>query len=124
MTAGLVLSLCDRTGVMVQPWLEAGYRCVIVDLQHPPGEQTDGLLTRIGADISTWLPPRAEYAAAFAFPPCTHLAGSGARWMREKGLPALIQGLTLVEACSGGSADVHHQGDHGENNFPDREEKS
>lgn len=98
MTAGLVLSLCDRTGVMVQPWLEAGYRCLIVDLQHPEGEHTDGLLTRVGADITTWLPPRGEYAAAFAFPPCTHLAGSGARWFRDKGLPALIDGLTLVEA--------------------------
>lgn len=99
MPDGLVLSLCDRTGVMVQPWLEAGYRCIIVDLQHPEGEHTDGLLTRVGADITTWLPPRAEYAAAFAFPPCTHFAVSGARWFQEKGLPALIQGLTLVEAC-------------------------
>lgn len=96
---GVVLSLCDRTGVMVQPWLEAGYRCTIVDLQHPAGEHTDGLLTRVGADVTTWLPPRTEYAAAFAFPPCTHLAGSGARWFKDKGLPALIEGLTLVEAC-------------------------
>lgn len=29
-TAHLVLSLCDRTGAMVQPWLDAGYRAVIV----------------------------------------------------------------------------------------------
>ena len=40
-----------------------------------------------------------DYAIAFAFPPCTHFAVSGARWFREKGLPALIEGLTLVEAC-------------------------
>lgn len=95
---GIVLSLCDRTGTMVQPWLEAGYRCVIVDLQHPEGEHTDGLLTRVGADVTTYLPPREQYAAAFAFPPCTHLAGSGARWFKDKGLPALIDGLQLVEA--------------------------
>lgn len=95
--SGLVLSLCDRTGVMVKPWLDAGYRCMIVDTQHPKGEHTEGLLTRVGADITTWLPPRGEYAACFAFPPCTHLAISGARWFKEKGLGALIEGLTLVE---------------------------
>lgn len=37
--------------------------------------------------------------AVFAFPPCTHLASSGARWWADKGLPALIEALTLVEAC-------------------------
>lgn len=94
----LVLSLCDRTGVMVQPWLEAGYRCMIVDTQHPKGETVEGRLTKVGADISTWLPPRTTYAAAFAFPPCTHLAKSGARWFKDKGLAALIEGLELVEA--------------------------
>jgi hypothetical protein len=26
MMRGAVLSLCDRTGVMVRPWLDAGYR--------------------------------------------------------------------------------------------------
>jgi hypothetical protein len=28
-----VLSLCDRTGNMVRPWLEAGHEAVTVDLQ-------------------------------------------------------------------------------------------
>ncbi len=97
--SGLVLSLCDRTGVMVEPWLEAGYRSMIVDICHPPGQTVDGLLTRVGADVRTWLPPLTEYAAAFAFPPCTHLARSGARWWKDKGLGALIEGLQLVEAA-------------------------
>lgn len=95
----LVLSICDKTGVMVQPWLEAGYRCMIVDIQHPKGETVEGRLTKVGADITTWLPPLTEYAATFAFPPCTHLANSGARWFKDKGLPALIEGLQLVEAA-------------------------
>jgi hypothetical protein len=98
-TAPLVLSLFDRTGVMVKPWLEAGYRCMIVDIQHPKGEHTDGLLTTVGADLTSWLPPLTDYRIAFAFPPCTHLAKSGARWMQDKGLPALIEGLTLVESA-------------------------
>lgn len=97
MTDPLILSLFDRTGVMVKPWLEAGYRCMIVDIQHPKGETVEGRLTKVGADLSNWLPPLDDYAAVFAFPPCTHLAGSGARWFKQKGLSALIEGLTLVE---------------------------
>jgi hypothetical protein len=99
MTEGHVLSLCDRTGTMVKPWTDAGYRATIVDLQHPAGSHTDGLLTRVGADLSTWMPPLDTYTAVFAFPPCTHLAVSGARWFRDKGLKALIEGLTLVQRC-------------------------
>lgn len=94
-----VLSLCDRTGVMVDPWLVAGYACTIVDIQHPEGAHTDGLLTKVGADVTTWLPPLDEYEIVFAFPPCTHLAQSGARWFKSKGLGALIEGLQVVEAC-------------------------
>jgi hypothetical protein len=98
-----VLSLCDRTGVMVQPWLEAGFDCTIVDLQHEDtgGFPSDGrgALRKVGADVRTWLPPLDNYGIVFAFPPCTHLAGSGARWWQDKGLSSLIEGLELVEAC-------------------------
>ena len=94
---GVVLSLFDKTGTMVKPWLEAGYRCHIVDIQHPKGSHTNGLLTTTGADLTTWMPPLGRYILCMAFPPCTHLAVSGARWFREKGLAALIEGLTLVE---------------------------
>lgn len=95
----IVLSLCDRTGVMVQPWLEAGYECWIVDVQHEAGEARDGRLVTVGADVLAWLPPRRDYAACFAFPPCTHLANSGNRWKAGKGLGALAEALTLVDAC-------------------------
>lgn len=29
-----VISLCDLTGHMVQPWVDAGYHAVLVDPQH------------------------------------------------------------------------------------------
>ena len=39
-----VVSLCDLTGHMVQPWVDAGYHAVLIDPQHgtsihkaPPG---------------------------------------------------------------------------------------
>ena len=100
MTRGIVLSLCDRTGIMVKPWLDAGYSAITVDLQparatiHPRREH-------IIADVTKWRYPAhlQRPVIAFAFPDCTHLAVSGARWMREKGLRALISSLQLVEAC-------------------------
>ena len=96
---GIVLSLCDRTGNMVRPWLDAGYECWIVDLQHEPGDHRDGALVRVGADVREWLPPLRGYAIAFAFPPCTHLAVSGARWFRRKGLRALSEAIDIFGAC-------------------------
>jgi len=93
-----VLSLCDRTGVMVQPWLDAGHECWIVDIQHD-GDTRENGLRKIGADLRSWLPPLTEYGIVFAFPPCTNLAVSGARWFRGKGLRGLIDGLEIVERC-------------------------
>lgn len=97
---GIVLSMCDRTGVMVQPWLDAGYECWIVDMQHPEGMHRDGRLVRVGCDVTQWLPPLAEYRIAFGFPPCTNLANSGARWFKDKGLAGLASGLAVVEAVA------------------------
>jgi len=99
---GIVLSLCDYTGNMVHPWLDAGYECWIVDTRHEPGEHRDpgtDNLVRVGADVREWLPPRVEYAISFAFPPCTHLAVSGARWFRRKGLRALSEAIDTFGAC-------------------------
>jgi hypothetical protein len=107
---GIVLSLCDRTGVMVQPWMEAGYDAVIVDKQHASGADWDlpkaptyGRLNRLGCDVAAIEP---NYALAwwnpcivFAFPPCTNLAVSGARWFEDKGLEALHDSLGIVIAC-------------------------
>lgn len=95
---GTVLSLCDRTGNMVRPWADAGYECLCVDIQHE-GTRKDGKITWIGADILTWLPPPRYYAIVFAFPPCTNLAVSGARWFRKKGLGGLSKAIDLVETC-------------------------
>jgi hypothetical protein len=96
---GIVISLFDLTGCMVAPWAEAGFLCYCVDLQHPAGIQRQGNIVRIGADVRDWLPPYASVAVLFAFPPCTHVAASGARWFKDKGLLGLIQALQLFEAA-------------------------
>ena len=89
----IVISLFDHTGNMVAPWADAGFLCYCVDLRHPPGETRDGNIVRIGADVHEWLPPYAPVGILFAFPPCTDVAVSGARWFKDKGLGALIVAL-------------------------------
>lgn len=93
-----VLSLFDFSGVMVAPWEAAGYPCFCLDIRHPPGVNRVGeRLTLIGCDIAEFEPPDGwEWAIVFAFPPCTHLASSGARWFKRKGLWPTIGALTAV----------------------------
>ncbi len=94
----IVISLFDFTTRIVQPWALAGLLCYCVDLQHPAGEHRTGNIIRVGADAREWLPPCSPVAICFAFPPCTHVAVSGARWFRDKGLGALIESLELFDA--------------------------
>lgn len=86
---GVVVSLCDLTGHMVQPWVDAGYRAILVDPQHPAGVTVNGLITRVGHVIDspeTWgvLRDLDRVAMVAGFPPCTDLAVSGARWFKLK----------------------------------------
>ena len=104
MTMPLVVSLCDLTGNMVRPWAEAGYDCLCIDTAHPlrRGAQ-DGTITFRWGDVRAITPEdiRAigEPCIVFAFPPCTHLAVSGARDFERKGLRLLIDALEVVESC-------------------------
>ena len=93
-----MVSLFDFTGNMVTPWAEAGFLCYCVDLKHPAGENREGNIIHVGADIREWLPPYARIKMLFAFPPCTDVAASGARWFRDKGLGALVEALELFDA--------------------------
>jgi hypothetical protein len=99
-----ILALYSKTDAIVKPWIEAGYHAVIVDLQHEPGEHTEGNLTRIGADMLTWIPPRwlaqSDVALVAAFPPCNHLAVSGAKWFKGKGLGKLAHSIQLFERAA------------------------
>ena len=98
MVQPIVVSLFDYTCNMVKPWAEAGYLCYCVDLKHRVGEHRDGNIIRVGADVREWLPPFAPVKILFAFPPCTDVAASGARWFKDKGLRGLIQSLELFDA--------------------------
>ena len=105
MSADVVVSLCDYTGAMVKPWAEAGHHCICYDLQHSIRADR---VERYGLGSITyrWADVRSLTAAdmpasriVFAFPPCTHLAVSGARDFARKGLRLLIDALEVVETC-------------------------
>ena len=94
--------LFDLTGIMAQPWLDAGYTCYIVDIQHPSGvhqDKKEPLLFRVGADLRHgWLPPSeivGRIAFVGAFPECTNVAVSGAAHFLNKGPRSLSLSLDL-----------------------------
>lgn len=95
--AMLMISLFDWTTTMAQPWAEAGFVCYCVDSQHAKGENRQGNIVKVGADIRDWLPPRGDVAFVAAFPPCTDVAVSGAKHFRDKGLGALLRAVELFK---------------------------
>lgn len=105
-----ILSLCDLTGSMVAPYVEAGHHATIIDTQHEGPQRIEhasgGSLTKLshnvldlicrdGRSLCDWLP----WWAVFAFPPCDDLAVSGAKHFKRKGLGALVKALAIVDAC-------------------------
>ncbi|HBZ2317138.1 TPA: dcm methylase, partial [Klebsiella pneumoniae] len=89
MSKGTIICLCDITGVMAKPWVEAGYRAVLVDPQHPE-TSIDGPVERISATILEAMPRLSQIIRSenvvivIGFPPCTHVAVSGSRWFESK----------------------------------------
>jgi hypothetical protein len=83
----VVISLCDLTGNMVRPWVKAGHSAILVDPQHGTS-RWEGRVLKFAGTVEDWCESTMfkswEIAAVFAFPPCTQLAGSGARWWADK----------------------------------------
>jgi hypothetical protein len=86
---GLVISLCDLSGVFVQPWTDAGHRAILVDPQHGL-TRDDGPVTKLALTVEEALPElgnvirREQVVLVAGWPPCTDLAISGARWFAAK----------------------------------------
>lgn len=92
--------LCDRTGIAAHPWASTGYECWCVDIQHSiRRERVEGLVHYVWGDVRSWLPPARPIAFMGCFPPCTHVAVSGARDFKAKGLMMLADALTIFNAC-------------------------
>ena len=110
MDKGVILSLCDLTGVMVEPWVNAGYRAILVDPQHRDGVTIDGPVIKVGHVIDhpeTWRVIRLhapEIVFVSGFPPCTDVAVSGAaHWERKRAADPYFQAKAalVAEQCRG-----------------------
>jgi len=86
--SGIILDLCAGSGAWSQPYLDAGY-----DVRRS---------TLPNQDVRLWQLPRdlpGSVQGILAAPPCTHLARSGARWWKAKGNTALLEAMSVVDAC-------------------------
>lgn len=105
MSGGTVLSLCDLTGAFVEPWVEDGYQAVLVDPQHHYFSE-DGPVTRLAMTVDEAMREIRELLTKVvfvaAFPPCTNLAVSGARWFgdKQKENPTFqMEAVAVAEQC-------------------------
>lgn len=81
-----ILSLCDFTGNWSRPYADHGYSVIRIDLQN-------------GDDVRMLRFIEEPIHGILAAPPCDHFALSGARWWDGKGDPAILDGLSIVDAC-------------------------
>ena len=82
----IILDLCGGTGSWSKPYKEAGYDVRVITLPEN--------------DVRTYIPQKGyQIYGVLAAPPCCHLAGSGARWWKSKGHKALLESLSMVDAC-------------------------
>lgn len=96
-----ILSLCDFTGNWANPYKDAGYNVILVDLKHGHDVRLWPSDTHQGAgrnpiqfkDILSVGPVHGVLAA----PPCTVFSGSGACWKRTD--LDMLGGLSIVDAC-------------------------
>lgn len=81
-----ILDLCSGTGSWSLPYRNAGYNIIEIEIKN-------------GDDVRLFKKPKNRVKGILAAPPCTHLAGSGARYWKEKGEKKLIEALSIVDAC-------------------------
>jgi hypothetical protein len=86
----LILDCYGGTGAWSKPYKKAGYTVIVIDINQ--GKEFD---IRLLTHRKCW---KTVYGILFA-PPCTDLAGSGARWWKQKGEQALLDALSMVDAC-------------------------
>lgn len=112
------VGLFEQSGNMAAPWMARGFRALCID-KLSSDRIEDGII-HLGADLTYWssweeiskrlhsaLPRRTDIqfdpndiAFVAAFPPCDHLAVSGARWFKGKGLRKLSQAIELVAVAA------------------------
>jgi len=83
----VILDLCSgERGNWSSPYQENGYTVFLIDVIH-------------GFDARLFKKPDYPVYGILAAPPCTHTSYSGARWWAEKGEAALLEALSIADAC-------------------------
>lgn len=88
----IVWSLFDGSGLMAQPWAEAGHTCYCFNYDGADHGDYARLGAKVEHDnihyINAWIDNRFDFEVApdiiFSFPPCTDLAVSGAAHFETK----------------------------------------
>ena len=104
-----ILSLCDYTGNWPRPYLEAGYRVVLVDPKHKTSSISDGLY-KIATTVEdlVFLKDHSLLKLLTSFtihgimmaPPCTHFSASGAQyWKRKDADGRTLAARALIRVC-------------------------
>jgi len=73
-----ILDLCAGSGAWSEPYLQAGYRVVRVDLPR---------------DVRTFVAPEGPIWGILAAPPCTHFS------LARREPPDFVEGMACVNAC-------------------------
>lgn len=100
-----VISLCDITGAMVDPWSVAGFTTVQVDPQHARTVASGArqVWSTTVEECLEDLLSLDDVAFVAAFPPCTDLTRSGARWWPAKAAKDPLfqdKAMALVKLCA------------------------
>jgi site-specific DNA-cytosine methylase len=92
----LIFDLCGGTGSWSKPYRDSGlYDVRIIDPQEwLPDDPGTG-------DVRLFELPKLKRRprGILAAPPCTHFSVSGARWWPAKGEKALLEALSIADAC-------------------------
>ena len=75
----LILVACEESQAVTKAFRDVGQAAYSCDTQECSGTNPEWHLQ---GDISKWLGD--QWDMIIAFPPCTHLASSGARWFKKK----------------------------------------
>ena len=103
MTPSTVVCLFDDSGNLFDDWLSAGYKVMCVDLAPLSQRVTRPGVEHVVADLRLPLAlPVDDGQVVFvsAHPPCDHLAVSGARWWKGKGLRALADSIHMFATAA------------------------
>lgn len=92
-----ILSLCDFTGAWSQPYADAGYSVIRVDLQQSAVVHGKTAVMSAGHDVRlVEVASLPKIHGILAAPPCQMFAASGARWQRSR--EDMIDALSIVDA--------------------------